>query len=267
MTPDVPHRFELELTVPGSPEDVWRAIASAEGISSWMMPTDLEPHVGGAVEFEMGPGQTSRGRVTAFEPPRRVEYEEDWASLVGHAGAPVTPLVTEFLVEATSGGSCIVRVVTSAFGTGAAWEDEFWADLTSGWAPVLDNLRLYLTHFPGQTANPFRASSTFVGSTAEEAFGAVRRAIGAEALGSTVDGFGVSGRVVRLLEHHLLLHVHEPVPGLVSLFAFGGDGDAVVHVQGFLFPDPAGADGAEAPGSWQRQLDELAASAGRGARP
>jgi len=39
-------------------------------------------------------------------------------------------------------------VVTSAFGTGADWENEFWEEMANGWAPVLDNLRLYLTHFP-----------------------------------------------------------------------------------------------------------------------
>ena len=46
----------------------------------------------------------------------------------GHEGA-VTPMVTEFLVEATSGGTCIVHVVSSAFGTGADWEQEFFDDM------------------------------------------------------------------------------------------------------------------------------------------
>ena len=42
-TPDTPYRFELELTVPATPEQVWDAIASAEGISAWMLPTELDP--------------------------------------------------------------------------------------------------------------------------------------------------------------------------------------------------------------------------------
>src|SRR5687768_8097006 len=96
-TPDVPHRFELELAVPGTPEQVWRAIATAEGISAWMMPTELDEREGGAVTFHMGPDESSTGRVTAFEPNRRIAYEEDWAGLVGQDGAAVTPLLTEFL--------------------------------------------------------------------------------------------------------------------------------------------------------------------------
>src|SRR3712207_1069198 len=104
-TPNVPHRFELELEVPGTPDQVWRAIATAEGISSWMMPTELDARPGGALTFHMGPDVDSHGRVTAFEPARRLTYEEDWATLVGQAGADVTPLVTEFVVEARSGGT------------------------------------------------------------------------------------------------------------------------------------------------------------------
>src|SRR5262245_52284214 len=111
-TPNVPHRFEVELEVPGTPDQVWQAIATAAGISSWMLPTTLDPRVGGAVTFEMGPEAASHGQITVYEPSRRIEYEEDWATLVGHPGADVTPLVTEFLVEAKSGGTCSVRVVT-----------------------------------------------------------------------------------------------------------------------------------------------------------
>ena len=33
-SPDVPHRFEIEVEVPGTPEQVWQAIATANGISS-----------------------------------------------------------------------------------------------------------------------------------------------------------------------------------------------------------------------------------------
>src|SRR5687768_3767018 len=131
-TPDVPHRFEAEFEVPGTPEQVWRAIATPEGISSWMMPVDLDARLGGALTFHMGPEADSHGRVTGFEPERRFAYEEDWAALVGRPDADVTPLVTEFLVEARSGGTCVVRVVTSAFGTGADWENEFWDEMNTG---------------------------------------------------------------------------------------------------------------------------------------
>lgn len=43
-----------------------------------------------------------------------------------------------------SGGSCVIRVVSSADGSGADWEDEFFADMVEGWGALLDNLA---THF------------------------------------------------------------------------------------------------------------------------
>ena len=55
---------------------------------------------------------SSKGTVTDYDAPHRIEYAEpDWAALAGHADATVTPLVTEFLVEAQSGGTCVLRVV------------------------------------------------------------------------------------------------------------------------------------------------------------
>src|SRR5687768_18352869 len=102
-TPDVPLRFEFSVEVPGPPEQVWDAIATANGISAWMMQTELEEREVGKVVFHMGPEQ-SEGTVTGWDPPRRLVYEEPhWAGLAGQDERTVTPLVTEFLVEATSG--------------------------------------------------------------------------------------------------------------------------------------------------------------------
>jgi uncharacterized protein YndB with AHSA1/START domain len=257
-TPDVPHRFELELVVPGSPEQVWHAIASGEGTSAWMTPADVEPRPGGHVEFHMGPGATSRGRVTAFEPQRRFEYEEDWAALVGREGADVTPLVTEFLVDARTGGTCVVRVVTSAFGTGADWENEFWEEMNTGWAPILDNLRLYLTHFPGQRATSVWAGTTVTASP-EASIAAVRDALSVEVTGDAVTTQGIQGHLERSIARHLLVRVDEPVPGYLSFYAFADDDRSGVHLQCFLFSDRAPAYVEREQPRWQTWLDGVTA--------
>jgi uncharacterized protein YndB with AHSA1/START domain len=70
----------LEFEVPGTPEQVWQAIATGPGISSWFAPAEVEEREGGAVAFHLGPGMDSAGIVTGWEPPRRFAYEErDWA--------------------------------------------------------------------------------------------------------------------------------------------------------------------------------------------
>ena len=39
--------FEFEIEVPGTPEEVWRAIATGPGISSWYVPHVVEEREGG----------------------------------------------------------------------------------------------------------------------------------------------------------------------------------------------------------------------------
>jgi hypothetical protein len=55
-----------------------------------------------------------------------------------------------------------------------------------GWAPMLDNLRIYLTHFTGQPVTPVHVSATFSG-TPEEAIDRVRAALGVRSVGEHVE--------------------------------------------------------------------------------
>ena len=52
----------------------------------------------------------------------------------------VTPIATEFLIESASGGSCVIRVVSSSYGRGSDWENEFFAEMVAGWGEMLDKL-------------------------------------------------------------------------------------------------------------------------------
>jgi uncharacterized protein YndB with AHSA1/START domain len=162
----VEHRMERTYEVVATPEQVWDAIATADGISAWMVPTRLDPQIGGEVSFDLGEF-TSIGVVTDYTPNRRFAYEEPWpiadraedtpAEMVERfdgLGVPlsqvhadlssVTPIATEFLIESASGGSCVLRVVSSAYGSGADWENEFFTEMVDGWSALLDNLATHL---------------------------------------------------------------------------------------------------------------------------
>ena len=45
---------EMEFLVPGTPEQVWHAIATGPGMSAWFTPTTVEEKVGGAITFHFG---------------------------------------------------------------------------------------------------------------------------------------------------------------------------------------------------------------------
>ena len=74
-TPTVPYRLEFAVEVPGTPEQVWAAVATAKGLSAWFLPTEMEEREGGSLHFAMGPEMGSDGEVTEWDPPRRIVYQ------------------------------------------------------------------------------------------------------------------------------------------------------------------------------------------------
>jgi uncharacterized protein YndB with AHSA1/START domain len=258
-TPAVPHRIEFSVEVPGTPEQVWDAIATAGGISSWFLPTDVDEREGGAIVAHMG-DTDSPGTVTGWDPPRRLVYEEpEWAALGGQADAVVTPLVSEFLVEAQSGGTCVVRVVSSAFGTGADWEREGFEQMAKHWRPYFEHhLRLYLARFAGQRATTLELDRDVPGQP-DAVRQAMEVALGVTEPGRAVDALGLKGEVERMGDPYVVISVTDPVPGYLSLFAMDkGDGVASAQVAAWLFGDDAPRFVDEATPSWRSWLDELA---------
>src|SRR4029453_8632082 len=102
---------EGDVEVPGTPEEVWEAVASGPGISAWFVPAKVDGRVGGTVELDFGPGYGSQAaRITTWDPPRRFVAE------VTGEGRPT--FAAEWLVEARDGGTCVVRLINSGFGSG-----------------------------------------------------------------------------------------------------------------------------------------------------
>jgi uncharacterized protein YndB with AHSA1/START domain len=265
-TPDVPLRMEQSFELPGTPEQVWDAIATAKGMSSWFLPSDVEERLGGEVCFHMGPEASSVGRITAWEPPHRLVYEEPgWAELGGRDDQPpVTPLVSEFLVEARSGGTCVLRVVSSAFGTGADWEREFFDAMEKGWLPFFELLRLYLTHFPGQRATRLSNAANVPG-TVDEVWSRMQADLGADSPDDPIEMRGLSGRVLRSRAaddwRELLVQLDGALPGYAGFFAFGGGDTTRASVEGYLFADDAAAYVEREELGWRGWLEGLTAGA------
>jgi len=257
-TPNVPLRMELSFEMPGTAAQVWDAVATANGISSWFIPTDVEEHEGGAIAFHMGPEASSEGTVTGWEPHHRFSYvEPEWAALSGHDVDSVTPLATEFLVEAQSGGTCVVRVVTSAFGSGADWEGEFFAEMERMWLPFFDRLRLYLTHFPGQRVTQMEVNLDVTGEAAP-LWSAMRDALPSDEVGKTFAVRDLAGQVESVGDVQLLVRLTDPVPGMLAFAAFAtGPETARGTVQGHLFSDKAPTVVEEEQAAWREWLDGL----------
>lgn len=138
--PEETQSFELQIEVAGTPEQVWAAVATGPGISAWLQPTDVEERAGGTFTYDMG-DEPRDGTVTGWEPPRRFAQETRWPPPASEL-APVTA-AAEWIVEAVSGETCVVRLVMSGFGTGPKWDADL-DGLRSGMRAGLENLRRYL---------------------------------------------------------------------------------------------------------------------------
>lgn len=248
--PTVPTAIELEVEVVGTPEEVWTAIATGPGISSWYVPHTVEEREGGAATATFGPGpeMTVPGRVAAWEPPRRVVFD---------GGEAAGGLAFEWLVEARDGGTCVVRLVNSGFGTGEPWDDQY-DDMENGWRLFLRNLQLHCEHFRGQVATPVLPTGGWP-ATMAEAWPAFCAALGLPVDAVVGDRVATSGEGVPRLSGTVVdagpasygLLLDDPAPGTAFLAA-EGHGDAVgVSVWSYLYgPEGAAAAARDEPRWW-----------------
>src|SRR5262249_18584078 len=141
---------EAEVEVPGTPEEVWAAIATGRGVSAWFVPTTIEEREGGAITANFGPGMDSRSKITSWDPPHRFAADNP-----GGMGPGSPAMATEWTVEARSGGKCIVRVVHRWFADKDDWDRQY-EGVEKGWPAFFRILRLYLTHFRGLSGAAFQ---------------------------------------------------------------------------------------------------------------
>jgi uncharacterized protein YndB with AHSA1/START domain len=249
---------EVEFELPGTPEQIWDAIATGPGITSWFVPSEVELREGGKVTFHLGPGMDSSGHVTAWDPPRRFAYEEP-----GWSGeAP--PLATEFLIETQAGGPCKVRIVHSLFTSKDDWDDQI-DSMESGWRAFFGVLRLYLVHFAGLRAASIRPTGHVAGSH-DEAWDALKRGLGLSDvragerrdtsinggphLVGTVEGVSESAQ-----NRELTLRLEQPGPGVALIGTYVWDGRVNVAASLYFYGDDTDALAAREAPVWQHWLD------------
>ncbi|MFT7600864.1 MAG: hypothetical protein ACI8TP_003812 [Acidimicrobiales bacterium] len=251
---DQSRSIELEIEVPGTPEEVWRAIASGPGITSWYVPHTVVEETDGAATARFGPGPEMEiaGRVAAWEPPNRVVFD---------GGEGVGGFAFEWLVEPRDSGTCTVRLVNSGFGTGDEWDDQYDA-MTEGWKMFLSNLRLHLSHFSGQAASASLPGAVWSGA-GDAAWAKLAAELGIPShlnVGDRLDlqaadGPALGGTVADVTPTRVTLLVDNPVPG-TALIAAEAIGEVVqVSVWSYLYGTDADAAIERDEPRWQSWLD------------
>jgi uncharacterized protein YndB with AHSA1/START domain len=137
----------LDATTTATPEQIWDAIATGPGISSWFIGrTQIN---GTAVRTTFGDDWIPAGTVTTSDAPHHFAYRSDTA--------PDGRFIAyEYLIEGRDHAATLLRTVTSGFLPGDDWTDEYEA-MQYGTALFFATLQQYLRHFPGRAATPITA--------------------------------------------------------------------------------------------------------------
>jgi uncharacterized protein YndB with AHSA1/START domain len=250
--------IEIELELPGTPEEVWQAIATGPGISSWLVPTEIEERDGKpvAVKMSFGPGMEPRSEVTEWDAPRRFATKADgWLP-----GSP--PIATEWIVEARAGGTCTVRIVQSLFAATDDWDVQLEGAKT-GMAGFLATLRLYLTHFRGQRSALKWWKAPAAGTEAE-AWDALTGALGLKDMRVGQRWTAPAGvpTLAGVVEHvtespnDTLLRIDTPGPGVAALGTVDFGGQVTVAMNLYLYGDRAAATAARVTPLWDAWFHE-----------
>ncbi|MBL7257769.1 SRPBCC family protein [Paractinoplanes lichenicola] len=215
----------FEATVPADPDQVWAAITTGTGVSSWYIGrTDI---TGSTVRTAFGEAQFPPSTVTADTPGR-------FAHRTGTAPDGRFQAF-EFLVEGRDHSATVLRAATSGFLPGDDWADEFEA-MGHGLTLFYATLVQYLTHFTGRPGTPITAFGPPVGDW-PAAWDALHDALGLSASPKPGDRTRDGGEVFHVNPHTLGFRTPE------GLFRYirGFHGSMVAaHI---VFP-PADADAA-----------------------
>ncbi|HLK63915.1 MAG TPA: SRPBCC domain-containing protein [Bryobacteraceae bacterium] len=230
--------ISVEVEVTGTPEEVWEAIATGPGVSSWFVPTEVDEAAGTSTSH-FGPGMDSVAKITAWDPPRR--YAEENSEMMG-PGTP--PMATEWTVEARAGGKCLVRVVHSLFASTDDWDNQL-ESLESGWPAFFRILDLYLSQFRGQRCSYFNVTSMVPGP--EEP---VWKSLSTAPLKGTV-------KMVRDSDHAFkVIQLEAPAPGIALLNTCGMGAQVMAAITFYLYGEQGATAAARDEEWWQAWMKE-----------
>jgi uncharacterized protein YndB with AHSA1/START domain len=160
-TPSVEQRSvmrEIEIDVPV--DIVWKALTDAEELVRWFpVEARVNPELGGSIWMRWDDTEFDAGKITVWEPGQHLRTEDLGGTWAGVA--------TDYFLRPTpSGRGTILRVVSSGFGEGEAWNEALDA-FGSGWDFELRGLRHYLTRHRGERRVALRARVPYQTSHAD----------------------------------------------------------------------------------------------------
>ena len=248
----------VEVEVEGSPEDVWNAIATGPGVSSWFVPTKFDLDADGRpnkLVCHFGGGMDSHARVTGWEPPARFTAESDDFA----PGGPV--VATEWNVKPVRKETCLVTVEHSLCSGTDEW-DTFLENTESGWPAFFTVLRIRMAHFRDEPVALLElmgkaTSPTTAWTDLANALNLAGPCVG-EKRKSPPTTPSLNGTVESVPnESEVLLRLKQPAPGVAHVFALPAGEDVYLSVRLYLYGTQAKPTAKRENHVWQAWMEQF----------
>lgn len=247
-----------EVETPGTMEEVWNAISTDAGLSSWFTRSEFEKgpdEKPSRLVIDFGMGMDSAATITEWNPPHGFAVKSDEFI----PGGP--EVATVWRVEEEEGSSYVVSVEHSLFDDSDAYDGHIEAT-EAGWPAFFSILRLYMTHYRSQPS----ALLEWLGSVGADsgAWEKISEALGVSGLepGGRFEAAGggmkLAGKIHTVPdETEIILHIDEPTGGAVHIFLWPVDGNVLLSVRFYLYGVDASEVAAREAPRWASWMEAL----------
>ena len=133
-----PKALIVEVTVPATQAEVWKAFTTSEGLSTWLTPgAVVDLREGGEWTAHYPGGHTGGGTIVSFVPMREMTLRAMAPEQFPHVREERTTAKFEFVPQ---GDATLVRLTQTGWKTGDEW-DAAYAYLAKGNPELLEQLR------------------------------------------------------------------------------------------------------------------------------
>ena len=261
-------QVKAEIEIAATPEAVWQAIASMQGMKAWFMgmECDFEGKVGGKVVSKMGEHVIGEAEITAWDPPQKLQTRNP------DPFGPGTPAMGyEWTIEAKGGGKCMLRLVQTLFSDDGTWDGQV-GDTNEGWPAFFHVLRNYVERNSEQPSGVAMAMGP-AGGDKDAAFASLTQALGfgeltegAEVVCNAEGAPAFSGTVETLVKgpaNRVMVRLEQPHPGTawIGVAPMSGNPTAVLTLYYYGEGAPeAGARDGETLNAWLQGFGQAATS-------
>ena len=245
-----------EVEAPGSVDELWQAIGTGAGLSSWFTRSEFSVGADGQptqLIVHFGPGISSAATITQWDPPRGF-------SVISDEFIPGGPEVaTDWNIEERDGKSCLLSVEHGLSVDSDEYDNHIEAT-EAGWPAFFRILQIYMAHHRGEpcallelmgaAADGDRAwedvSSALGFSNAQpgDRFAAPAGALPFSGLVDTVPG-----------ETEVILHIDQPTSGVAHLFVWPINDQILLSLRFYLYGEDAATVVSRAEPRWRSWME------------